>query len=205
MTKEIALTFDDGPWGATTPRVLDILIKRKIPATFMIWGEHAKKYPEVLKRVATSGLFALGNHTYTHPQLNDLSESEIRQELLETDKIVQELTGLSLDFVRPPFGDCDSELLAMINRPVICWSLDTMSWKHGDAAKCVEQIYLAKDGDILLMHDMQEADAKALPQILDYLEEEKFIFKTIPGLLKKQGLDEPYIYYSRDRRNKSGF
>lgn len=183
MVKEIALTFDDGPWGKTTPLVLDVLIQRKIPATFMIVGEHAVRYPELLKRAAESSLFAFGNHTYSHPHLIDLTADEICLELSKTDEVVRELTGMSLDFMRPPFGDCTVATLAIINRPVICWSLDTMSWDHGDPDKCLEQIFKAKDGDIVLMHDFQEADAVALPKILDYLVKEEFTLKTIPDLL----------------------
>lgn len=205
MIKEIALTFDDGPWGPTTPTVLDILIDRKIPATFMICGEHAQQYPEILKRASENSNFVFGNHTFSHPHLIDLSTEDIKQELLRTDEIVKKITGKSLSFVRPPFGDCTGETLKVINRPVICWSLDTMSWDHNSAEKCVEAIHKAKDGDIVLMHDFQRADAIALPKILDYLEKEAFTFKTIPDLLGNQLLGEPYIYYSRDKHDKLGF
>ncbi|MDU7040065.1 MAG: polysaccharide deacetylase family protein, partial [Lactococcus lactis] len=172
MTKEIALTFDDGPWGIRTVRVLDELTNRKIPATFMIWGVHMAEYPEILKVAAENELFAFGNHTYHHRHLTDLSDKEILSELNKTDDLFYELTGEKLDFVRPPFGDCEYHTLDIIRRPLICWSLDTMSWDHGNPAKCVETIHKAKDGDIVLMHDFQEADVLALPEILDYLEEE---------------------------------
>lgn len=205
MTKEIALTFDDGPWGIRTVRVLDELTNRKIPATFMIWGVHMAEYPEILKVAAENELFAFGNHTYHHRHLTDLSDKEILSELNKTDDLFYELTGEKLDFVRPPFGDCEYHTLDIIRRPLICWSLDTMSWDHGNPAKCVETIHKAKDGDIVLMHDFQEADVLALPEILDYLEEENFTFKTIPELLGAQLNDEAYIYYSRDKRAKTGF
>lgn len=87
MTKEIALTFDDGPWGTRTVRVLDELTNRKIPATFMIWGEHMAEYPEILKVAAENELFAFGNHTYHHRHLTDLSDKEILSELNKTDEI----------------------------------------------------------------------------------------------------------------------
>lgn len=80
-----------------------------------------------------------------------------------------------------------------------------MSWNHGDPAKCFEAIHNAKDGDIVLMHDFQEADVFALSAILDYLQEEEFTFKSLPELLGTQLNDEAYIYYSRDKRKKVGF
>ena len=172
MTKEIALTFDDGPWGARTLWVHDELIKRQIPATFMIWGEHMADYPEIMKAAVENDLFTFGNHTYSHPHLTDLSEEEVLSEIKRTDDLFYLLTGMTFDFVRPPFGDCDAHTLSLINRPLICWSLDTMSWDHGDPAKCFEAIHNAKDGDIVLMHDFQEADVFALSSILDYLQEE---------------------------------
>ncbi|MDM5145470.1 Peptidoglycan-N-acetylglucosamine deacetylase [Lactococcus lactis] len=191
--------------GIRTVRVLDELIKRQIPATFMIWGEHMVDYPEIMKAAVENELFAFGNHTYHHRHLTDLSDKEILSELNKTDDLFYELTGEKLDFVRPPFGDCEYHTLDITRRPLICWSLDTMSWNHGDPAKCFEAIHNAKDGDIVLMHDFQEADVFALSSILDYLEEEKFTFKSIPELLGAQLNDEAYIYYSRDKRVKTGF
>ncbi len=205
LMKEVALTFDDGPWGLTTPKVLDELIKRRIPATFMIWGEHAVQYPDILLRAADSGLFAFGNHTFTHPSLLSKTAAEISDELRKTDDIVKTLTGVAPEFVRPPFGDANEQTLEFVNRPVICWSLDTESWNHHDAALCLEKAKAAKDGDIILMHDFQEADADALPAIIDFLSSEDFVFKTVPDLIGAKLLDEPYIYYSRDERDKVGF
>ena len=205
MTKEIALTFDDGPWGLTTPRVLDELIAQKIPATFMIWGEHAKQYPELVKRAAAAKLFSFGNHTFSHRSLLEIDEKEIRKELEKTDHIIRELTGDFPKFIRPPFGDIDFDTLKIVNRSVICWSLDTESWHHHDANQCLERATKAEDGDILLMHDYQEAEAEALPKVIDYLQKNDFVFKTIPDLLGHQLKEEPYIYYSRDKRDKIGF
>ncbi|GAB2025166.1 hypothetical protein OfM1_12370 [Lactovum odontotermitis] len=206
MTKEIALTFDDGPWEKTTPQVLDELIRRQIPATFMIWGEHALQYPEILKRAADSKLFAFGNHTFSHPSLLELSASQIKNEIDKTDEIVQEITGERPAFVRPPYGDGNQETLKIVNRAMICWSLDTESWNHHKPELCIEKARQAKDGDIILMHDFQEADAGALPAIIDILEAKGFVFKTIPDLLKNQlSSDDAYFYYSRDARDKSGF
>ncbi len=203
--KEIALTFDDGPWGETTSRILDELIARKIPATFMIWGEHVLQYPELLEKAAKSGLFAFGNHTFHHLSLLDLTAEEIKEELELTDRLVKKYTGIVPAFVRPPFGDADAEILKIIHRPIICWSLDTRSWEHHDATLVLQEIQSAQDGDIVLMHDFQEADANALPAVLDFLEAENFVFKTVPDLLGEQLDDEAYIYYSQNRRDKVGF
>jgi peptidoglycan/xylan/chitin deacetylase (PgdA/CDA1 family) len=219
MTKEVALTFDDGPWGETTPRVLDELIKRQIPATFMIWGEHAVQYPEILKRAAEANsaksssknsteakLFAFGNHTFSHPSLLEISAEQIVEEIKKTDEIVREITGEVPVFIRPPFGDGNQETLKLVNRAMICWSLDTESWEHHKPELCIEKAKQAKDGDIILMHDFQAADADALPTIIDNLQAKGFVFKTIPELLKNQlSSDEPYFYYSRDLRDKVGF
>ncbi|MDR2976424.1 MAG: polysaccharide deacetylase family protein [Streptococcaceae bacterium] len=203
--KEIALTFDDGPWGETTLQILDELIQRQIPATFMIWGEHALQYPNILKRAAEAKLFAFGNHTYSHPSLLTIPRKEILSEIKKTDEIVKKITGEIPRFIRPPFGDGNLETLQIINRPMICWSLDTESWQHHEAKLCLEKVRAAKDGDIVLMHDFQAADAKALPAIIDFLQQEDYVFKTIPDLLGNQLSDEPFYYYSRDSRNNVGF
>lgn len=203
--KEVALTFDDGPWKATTPRVLEELTSRNIPATFMIWGEHAEMYPEILERAAFSKLFDFGNHTFHHHSLLAKDGEYIAKELKQTDEIIQKVTGKFPKFIRPPFGDIDASGLKMVNRPVILWSVDTMTWDHHNPKFAIEKAKEAKDGDILLMHDFQEAEVQALPSILDYFQEQGFVFKTVLGLLGDQLNEGNYIYYSRDKRDKKGF
>jgi peptidoglycan/xylan/chitin deacetylase (PgdA/CDA1 family) len=198
MTKEIALTFDDGPWGPTTASAINELIHRQVPATFMLLGEHIELYPQMLRRAAESQLFAFGNHTFHHQSLKGKSQTYIKEELRLTSMSAKRVAGVELDFVRPPFGSLDFSALNNINLPVVLWSLDTMSWEHHSVVKNIERIQLAKDGDIVLMHDFQKSETEALPKMLDILMAKGFTFKTVPDLIG--AMKKETVYYSRDER-----
>ncbi|MDC7683432.1 glycosyltransferase [Asticcacaulis sp. BYS171W] len=103
----IALTFDDGPDRQWTPKILDILKAEKVPATFFVVGENALDHPFLLKRMVREG-HELGNHTYTHPNLAEISGDWARLELNSTQRVVEAYTGRSLRWVRAPyFGDAE--------------------------------------------------------------------------------------------------
>lgn len=202
--KKVALTFDDGPWGNNTDIINKILSDNKISATFMIWGEHVLKYPDELKSLALNDFFEFGNHTFHHYSLTNLSSSEIDKEIELTDKVVENAINKKMRFVRPPFGQIDEKALLQINRPIILWSLDTLSWKYHNKLKVLEQIRNVKDGDIILMHDNQEADVLALPEIINYLKNNGFEFLTVSELLSLDYERTPSLYFSQYRVGKEG-
>ena len=91
----------------------------------MIWGEHAEKYPELLKEEAKCLLFTLGNHTYHHKDLTKLSIKEGKNEIAKNDEVIEKITGQQPEVIRPPFGSVNADVLSYLNRPTIIWSLDT--------------------------------------------------------------------------------
>jgi peptidoglycan/xylan/chitin deacetylase (PgdA/CDA1 family) len=100
---EIALTFDDGPNSTWTPKLLEILATHNVSATFFLLGAQAKAHPELVRRTATAG-HLIGNHTWSHPNLARSSPDVIREELKRTQDLLQQITGASAKFFRPPYG-----------------------------------------------------------------------------------------------------
>jgi poly-beta-1,6 N-acetyl-D-glucosamine synthase len=108
-SKQIALTFDDGPAEPFTEEVLDILKEHKIKATFFLIGEHALTYPEITKRIYDEG-HDIGNHTFTHPDLSLVSKSRITLELNAAQRALQSILGRSVLLLRPPYISENSPL-----------------------------------------------------------------------------------------------
>jgi peptidoglycan/xylan/chitin deacetylase (PgdA/CDA1 family) len=100
---EIALTYDDGPNPAATPRLLEVLARYNARATFFMIGEHARRYPELVRAVHDAG-HLVGNHTMTHPWLVWQHARVIREELTGCSKLIEDITGAPVQFMRPPHG-----------------------------------------------------------------------------------------------------
>ena len=100
---EIALTFDDGPNPEWTPRLLDILAKHDVKATFFMLGMFASAHPELVRRVAAEG-HLIGDHSWSHPKLSYCSTQRIQDELKRTKDTLEQIVGAKVKFFRPPFG-----------------------------------------------------------------------------------------------------
>ncbi len=190
--KWIALTFDDGPDGKYTPQVLDILKENQIKATFFVVGIQAKKYPEVLKRIAEEG-HAIGNHSWDHKDLAKLSAKQVRDEIAKNDNLIREITGRPADLFRPPYGSENEtvrrEISAAGHRHVL-WSVDPRDWdKHRSAEQIANAVKNnTKPGSIVLMHSFGGnlgSSVKALPLIIASLKEKGYTFVTVPELIGK--------------------
>jgi len=102
-TREVALTFDDGPNDAATPELLEVLARHGVRATFFAMGDFARLRPEMVRQVVAAG-HVLGNHTMSHPRLSIESGARVRQELTDCNALLEEITGTAVRFFRPPFG-----------------------------------------------------------------------------------------------------
>ncbi len=101
--KVVALTYDDGPSSAFTPRILKILSRYKVKATFFMIGEEMSKHPEIVKAVARAG-HVIGNHTYTHPFITRQTPSQLARELDMCDREIRKITGRHATLFRAPRG-----------------------------------------------------------------------------------------------------
>ena len=175
---KIALTFDDGPHPVYTEELLDGLKKRKVMATFFLIGNE-----EIVKRMAEEG-HLIGSHTYNHVQLNKLSESKAKEEILKGCNKIYETTGVCPSFVRPPFGEWKKNMDFCVTMLPVFWNVDSLDWKLQNTEKIVKRVVKdVKEGDIILMHDIFETSVQAAFQIIDTLEKENYEFVTVDELL----------------------
>lgn len=180
---KIALTFDDGPHPIYTEELLDGLKKRKVMATFFLIGNNIEGNEEVVKRMAEEG-HLIGSHTYNHVQLNKLSESKAKEEILKGCNKIYETTGVCPSFVRPPFGEWKKNLDFYVTMLPVFWNVDSLDWKLQNTEKIVKRVVKdVKEGDIILMHDIFETSVQAAFQIIDTLEKENYEFVTVDELL----------------------
>ena len=180
---KIALTFDDGPHPVYTEELLDGLKKRKVMATFFLIGNNIEGNEAVVKRMAEEG-HLIGSHTYNHVQLNKLSESKAKEEILKGCNKIYETTGVCPSFVRPPFGEWKKNLDFYVTMIPVFWNVDYLDWKLQNTEKIVKRVVKdVKEGDIILMHDIFETSVQAAFQIIDTLEKENYEFVTVDELL----------------------
>ncbi|MFB4162264.1 polysaccharide deacetylase family protein [Alteribacillus sp. JSM 102045] len=190
--KRIALTFDDGPEDNYTPKILEILRKKGVNATFFVMGERAKEYPERLRQIYKQG-HAIGNHTWDHPHLPDLTDKQFIENIQSTTAEIEEITGFKPDLFRPPFGEIEDRQVALLHKQgyrSIMWTADTKDWRGVSAEEIVSRVKQdASSGVIVLQHNYhasgQFETVKALPQIIDELHAQGYKFVTVPTLLDK--------------------
>lgn len=188
--KKIALTFDDGPHPKNTEKILDILDKYDVSATFFIVGVNAKNYPDTLKQVAKRG-HEIGNHTYSHIILKDKSKDTVNNELLSAEKEIEQITGGKTNLLRPPCGIYDNNTVnfAVENGyKVVLWNIDTHDWAHSSVESIVNSIEKnVKGGDIVLFHDYvsgKNNTKEALEIIIPKLKKQGYEFVTVSELLQ---------------------
>ena len=180
---KIALTFDDGPHAVYTPKLLDGLKKRGIHATFFLIGKNIEGNEELVKRIQEEG-HLIGSHTYNHVQLNKLSESKARDEVLKGCNKIYETTGTYSSFVRPPYGAWKKNLDFCITMIPVSWNVDSLDWKTQNTEKIVKRVVKdVEECDIILMHDIFDTSVEAALKIADELTEEGYQFVTVDELL----------------------
>jgi len=170
-TGDCAMTFDDGP-GEHTAKLLDLLAERQIKATFFVLGEHAQRYPDLIRRMVGNG-HEVEDHSWDHPDMRKLDEAARQKEIEGT---VTELKSLGADprFFRPPYGSYDPALVALAHKDgleVVLWSRDSEDWRYHTIAAMESHILPAGQGahGIFLFHDIHDSTITAMGGILDEL------------------------------------
>ena len=162
----VALTFDDGPQPGCTDRVLDVLARLGVPATFFCVGRNAERSPGLLRRIAAEG-HAVGSHSLTHPHPRDLDPRQVRREYAAGRTAVEQVLGAAVPLFRPPHGHLSLRTAGTLRRcrPLL-WSVDPLDWRPGARRAHVEQVAGgAGPGDVVLLHDwVEQAEG---PEALD--------------------------------------
>ena len=183
--KYVALTFDDGPSGIFTEKLLEGLAFRGAKATFFLCGYRIRQYPELIGSILSQG-HEIGLHGYSHDNLALMSRREIARELEMTRVLLPE--GCRIRFLRAP-GGCTSlavtQVAGAMGLAVLDWSVDPRDWATRDsAAVCCTILDRVRDGDIILMHDMSESSVRAALNAVDLLTKEGFRFVTVSELAR---------------------
>ncbi len=217
-TKEVVLTFDDGPDPTYTPQILDILDKNHIKGSFFIVGENAVLHPALIKRMYKEG-HEIGSHTFTHPDVASTSSLQTKMELNANQRLFQEITGHSMNLFRPPYeADAEpttrSELLPILRAQEMGYTMvgeliDTNDWQKPSSNEIVKRVLdqLPK-GNVILLHDAggdRSNTVKALPIIINELKNRGYTFTTIAHLIEKNDSqvmppavqDSPYLIYDK--------
>jgi len=155
-TRQIALTYDDGPNDPHTLRLLEVLAKHGARATFFLIGRYVQQRPEIAREVAQAG-HIIGNHTFTHPLLIFRSEAEIRQQLTKCRAALADAIGQQSNLFRPPFGGRRPAVLRVareLGLEPVMWNVTGYDWNAPPAA-VIEQKVAKKirGGDVILLHD----------------------------------------------------
>ncbi len=178
-----ALTFDDGPDLRHTSLLLDGLKERDIKASFFLLGEKIEQYPELVQRMQEEG-HLVGNHTYHHVQLDKLNETKAREEILKTNNLIYETTGVYPQYMRPPFGAWKKNLELCVEMLPVFWTIDTLDWKVQNTEKIVRTVQeQIEDGAIILMHDEYDTSVEAALKVADELREQGYELVTVDQLI----------------------
>ena len=206
--KKLVLTFDDGPDPTWTPKVLDILKKEHVPAAFFVVGINAEKNIPIIKRQYHE-VFELGNHTFTHPNIAEISPKRALLEMESTRLLLECITGHSTILFRAPYNadfepEKMDELLPVAiartkNYLDVGESIDPLDWEPGVSADSIvtrtirrkqELTAAGLSGNVILLHDAggdsRSATIAALPRIISYFKKQGYQFTTISDLLGKQ-------------------
>lgn len=183
----IALTFDDGP-NYNTSKIIDVLNKYDIKATFFVLGSRAINNKDILKKMADSGM-EIGNHTYNHLLLTKYDENKIRSEIEDTSEVIYNATKKRPKLLRPSYGSVNNKIKKVANMPIIIWDIDTLDWKYHNSKRITSRIVnKVRDGDIILMHDIYSASLNALSNIIPILQDNGYEFVTIDELFYYKGI-----------------
>jgi peptidoglycan/xylan/chitin deacetylase (PgdA/CDA1 family) len=152
----VALTFDDGPNPAVTPRLLQLLDEHHVRATFFLIGRHVRACPDLAREIVARG-HQVANHTDTHPNLIWLSPQRIREQLLKCYEAILQSTGQQAAWFRPPYGyrgpQLDSVVRALGFRGVVMWSQMPRDWKPQPQPRMLSRLARVSGGDIVVLHD----------------------------------------------------
>ena len=186
----IALTFDDGPYEATTSKVVAQLEKYGQSATFYIQGYRVGNNADLILAMIYAGN-EIGNHSYNHKNLTKLSDTDLMYQLDETTRIIKQLTDqqYTIATYRPPYGAINDKAKSVSVYPFVLWNVDTLDWKNHDRQQAYDHVMEhVGDGDIVLMHDIYMTTAQAAEQLIPDLIDAGYQLVTVSELMEYKGV-----------------
>lgn len=195
--KNVALTFDDGPYGTSTSKILDILKQENIHATFFVIGKNVEKFPDLARRMVTEGNL-IENHSYDHAKnLPDLLTSTFQTNIQQAELAIASTTGLKSKLFRPPYGNISIQMYEELRNnghKTVLWTIEAKDWDSETVSTdMIEKIIVqgTKPNGIILLHDghdtivnyPRENMVNALPYIIDQLKKQGYTFVTLDKIV----------------------
>jgi len=196
-TKQLALTYDDGPNDPDTLKLLDVLAKHNVQATFFLIGRYVQQRPAIVREIAKAG-HVIGNHTFTHPLLTLKSAAEIRKELSDCNAALSDAIGEHSNLFRPPFGGRRPAVLRIareLGLQPIMWNVTGYDWDASSAAAIEQKVSKQiRGGNVILLHDgghkqmgaNRSQTVLATDRLIAKYASEGYEFVTIPQMLEKK-------------------
>lgn len=188
--KRVAISFD-AAWGADkTADIMAVCEEYGVKATFFLVGFWVEDYPEVAKSIAEHG-FEIGLHSSTHPDMTNLSKSQMVQELSKNKQVVQSVCGVEAKLFRPPYGAYNNGLIEVceqLDLKAIQWSVDSLDWKGLSASKLAGRVcQQSKSGSIVLFHNNSDNIVAGIRLVLEYYKNNGFKVCPVGELIYNQG------------------
>jgi peptidoglycan/xylan/chitin deacetylase (PgdA/CDA1 family) len=188
--KVIALTFDDGPHPVVTEKILTILRRENVKATFFLLGENADEEEELVQAILDDH-HDIGTHSFSHPRFDRTNCEGTTEEIIDALEVVEQY-HVNARWFRPPYGIITKHVKKIMKErslDLVLWNIDGQDWKKKGPDFIVNQVCSHhKNGGIILLHDIHEDTAKALPSIIQTLKKKGYRFVTLNQWIE-------YIYF----------
>lgn len=196
--KTCALTFDDGPSTANTPKVLNALMETGVRATFFVIGNRVDDNRFLVQREHDNG-HAVASHNWHHGNAAKSSPASLRRMPARVNQAMIKAIGIPVRYDRVPGGRYPPMISAGVKWAYIQWSLDTYDWRGYSTARVLKKVRTAiQDGDIILCHDIKDNAPESTRQVVAWLEENGYMLLTVDELFVKDGVTlEPLKVYYR--------
>jgi peptidoglycan/xylan/chitin deacetylase (PgdA/CDA1 family) len=183
--RALYLSFDDGPDPEHTPPILDLLAANGSHATFFLLGEKVEQFPDIVRRMVAEG-HRIGNHSYNHPRFAEISQAEVVAQIERTDQVLLAFDVQRRHRFRPPSGALPMSLLAYCTRArrrITYWTYDSMDYRRESTPQLVERLRTIPPvaGDIVLMHDEDDAIVSALRVLVPEWRAAGFSLDALPA------------------------
>ncbi|WPC41382.1 polysaccharide deacetylase family sporulation protein PdaB [Clostridium sp. JS66] len=193
--KKIALTFDVS-WGTdNTDKILQVLDKYNVKATFFLVGGWVDQYPEKVKSIYEKG-HEIGNHSDRHPDMTKISRDKIIEDIDINDSKIRKLTGEGTKLFRCPEGSYNNLVVQTVkatNHYCIQWDVDSIDWKEEGANLEYERVVKkVKNGSIILFHNNAKYTPDNLPKVIEKLKKEGYEFVKVGDLIYKDNYHIDY-------------